>query len=267
MHNCPRNFKHDNIVLTWTSASDSGANFAHVRHTKPSKSAILQIFNECTIRRVWGKSITLWRILKLSAITSNFNQRKLKGTVGTNRLWLTSQHAHIIGHYNSQVTSKHFNSNLSGNTSTSRNNSVIQQCTLFLIRTTCLEICYTKRSRCLFYSHNTLRTLRFSVCCNGSFFPNSVGKCLLNKELLASVTLNINTAPKCGYKGRSINTHFFLLLFFLGGSSPVVQSAICLSFISVFILFVIYVLLKKWRRKAWKVRTVQAESMKTLEKI
>lgn len=118
-----------------------------------------------------------------------------------------------------------------------------------------LEICQTKHSRCLFYSRYTRRTSR------------CLGKCVLNKELLASVTLNINTAPKCGYTGQSINTQFFLLLFFLGGSGPVVHSKICLSFISGFILFVIYALLKKWTRKAWKVRTVQAESIKTLEKI
>lgn len=100
---------------------------------------------------------------------------------------------------------------------------------------------------------------------NGSFFENSAGKCVLNKELLASVTLNINTAPKCGYNYRSINTHFFLLLFFLGGNSLVVQSAGRRSFISVFIPFVIYALLKKLTRKALKVRTVEGKSMKTLK--
>lgn len=81
-----------------------------------------------------------------------------------------------------------------------------------------------------------------------------MGKCVLNKELLASVTLNINTAPKCGYNYRSINTHFFLLLLFLGGNSAVVPSEGRLSFVSVFIPFVIFALLKKVDKKSknWK---------------
>lgn len=58
---------------------------------------------------------------------------------------------------------------------------------------------------------------------------NCVCECVLNKELLASVTLNIN-GRTCGYSGRSINTHFFfLLLFFLGGNSPLIESSVCLS--------------------------------------
>lgn len=93
---------------------------------------------------------------------------------------------------------------------------------------------------------------------------NSVGKCVLNKELLASVTLNINTAPKCGYSCKSINTHF-LFWFFLGENSRVVWRAVCLSFTTVFIHFVIYALLKKLTRKALKVRTVHGKSMKTWE--
>lgn len=43
------------------------------------------------------------------------------------------------------------------------------------------------------------------------------------------MTLNINTGWTCGYNYRSIKTHLFLRLFFLGGNSPVMGSSFHLS--------------------------------------